>query len=222
MSMTFSSVHDYLTHVSGNLPDICADVYFLFLKGNQHAPDNLAHFLEQWDNKESDDTITVKSYYSDEEYKGCYESILGLIDRIHSNLVEENNAPAVFYSKLWANISNTAIFTSDLDTICAILYVLTSPLTPYFVMDEALSMSNDMFRSITQKIENEVKKAIFAMNRNYTQRTQVASQIVAIFDQIHDYKERIVYAAHLIGYSQYKIQKLNAEIEQLKEKNLDN
>lgn len=213
--MKTSSVIEYISTIDGYLGDICSDVYFLYLKKNDQAHNNLRTFLESWYDIESDKSTSVKIYYSEDDYRDCFDDIRPVIDRLLSNLVEKNYPSETFYSNLWDSINNDFLFDSDLEKICAVLFVLLSSKIPYFQMEEALRMSDEEYWKISQEVDEQYKKAVFALNRGYDQRTEVASQIVRFFKEIEGETQQVVYIAKLIGYFRFEIHRLEEKIKEL-------
>lgn len=221
--MGAQNIIEYISTIDGYLGDICSDVFFLYLKGNKQACNNFQTFLESWFDIDSDKSVTVKTYAPEDDYRECFDDIGPVIDRLLSNLVEKNYPPETFYGNLWDSINNDILFDSDFEKICAVLFVLLSPKIPYFQMGDALRMSDDDYWSISQDVETQYKKAVFALNRGYDQRTEVASQIVDVFKEIKDEKQQIVYVAKLIGYFRYEVHRLEERIKELRtEKNASN
>lgn len=213
--MKTANIIEYISTIDGYLGDICSDVYFLYLKENDQAYNNFRTFLENWYDIESDKSISVKSYCPEDDYRKCFDDIGPVIDRLLSNLVEKNYAAEAFYNKLWDSINHDGLFGSDLEKICAVLFVLLSSKIPYFQMETALRMSDEEYWKVSQDIDEQYKKAVFALNRGYDQRTEVASQIVRFFKEIEDETQQVVYIARLIGYFRFEIHRLEEKIKEI-------
>lgn len=214
--MKEKSILEYMSVADGDIENICAEIFFLYLKENSEAYNNFRLFLEKWFDIESVKSMNVKSYYPKENYQECYNDIGSIVERLLSNLVEKNYSAETFYNKLWDSINSDCLFDSELEKICAILFVLLSPKIPYFQMGEALRMDDEEYWHISHEVEQPYKKAVFALNRGYEQRTEVASQIIGIFKEIKDEKQQIVYVSKLIGYCRYKIKNLEEIIEDMR------
>ena len=209
------SIIEYISTIDGYLGDICSDVYFLYLKKNEQAYNDFRTFLESWYDIESNKSIPVKVYYSEDHYRQCFDDIRPVIDRLLSNLVEKNYPSETFYNNLWDSINNDVLFDSDLEKICAVLFILLSSKIPYFQMEEALRMSDDEYWNVSRDVDEQYKKAVFALNRGYDQRTEVASQIVRFFKEIEGETQQVVYIAKLIGYFRFEIHRLEEKIKEL-------
>lgn len=202
---TEKNLRQYLEHISGSLPDVCAEIFYLFLKeDSSNAARNFQSFLELWPDVDTDQTVEAKKYFSEEEYEQAYDSIRPIISTLLNNLVEENVPAEQFYTRMWGSISNKDFFPSEVECICAILYVLASPLIPYYQMKAPVQMDNEKFHEIGKIIRPQVKKALFALNRKYRQRTEMSSQLIFILDEIDDVEQRIVFMAKLIGHYQMR------------------
>lgn len=211
------NIHQYLEHISGLLPDICADIFYHFLKEDpSNAVQNFQIFLELWRDVDTDQTVEVGKYFSVEDYEKTLTSIQPIISKLISNLVEENASADQFYARLWDSISNKALFPSDVECICAILYVVASPLTPYFQMKDPVQIDNEKFNEIGELIKPQIQKAFFAINREYQKRTEVSSQLIFILEELDDMEQRIVFLAKLIGYYQIREKKLRDKLEEYK------
>lgn len=214
---TEKDLHQYLEHITGSLPDICAEVFYHFLKeDSSNATQNFQSFLELWPDIDTDQTVEVEKYFSEEEYEGTFKSIQPVISTLLNNQVEENAPADLFYTRMWGSISNKDLFPSEVECICAILYVLASPLIPYYQMKDPVRMDNEKFNEIGELIKPQVKKALFALNRKYRQRTEVSSQLVFILEEIDDVEQRIVFMAKLIGYYQVREKRLIGILEEYK------
>lgn len=214
---TEKSLHQYLEHITGSLADICAEIFYRFLKENSSdAAQNFQNFLELWFEVDTDQSIEVEKYFSEEEYKKAFKSIQPIISTLLNNLVEENVPADQFYVRMWGNISNKDFFPSEVECICAILYLLSSPLIPYYQMKEPVQMDNEKFKEIGKIIKPQVRKALFALNRKYRQRTEMSSQLIFILDEIDDVEQRIVFMAQLIGHYQIREKRLLDILEKYK------
>lgn len=214
---TEKNLRQYLEHISGSLPDICAEIFYCFLKeDSSNAARNFQCFLELWPDVGTDQTAEAGKYFSEEEYEKTFESIRPIISTLLNNLVEENTPADQFYARMWDSISNKDFFPSDVECICAILYALASPLIPYYQMKDPVRMDNEKFNEIGKIIKPQVKKALFALNRKYRQRTEVSSQLVFLLEEIDDVEQRIVFMAKLIGYYQIREKRLFDILEKYK------
>lgn len=211
------NIRQYLEHISGLLPDICAEIFCRFLKEEpSNAAQNFQLLLELWPEVDTDQTVEVGKYFSEEEYKETFQSIQPIIGKLVNNLVEENAPADQFYARLWESISNKVLFPSELECICAILYVLASPLTPYYQMEEPIQIDDEKFNAIGEIIKPQVQKAFFALNRKYRKRTEVSSQLIFILENLDNVEQRIVFMAKLIGRYQIREKKLHEKLKEYK------
>lgn len=204
------SIRSFFEHVTGMVPDVCAEIYYRFLAEQKPAiaAKRLQCIAEMWIDVNSDKTVEVEERFPEEEYKDTYEAIQPIVDKLILNLVKKNETPERFYSLLWESLTNEIMFPTDLDRICALLCSLLSTFTPYFQMVESAEMDDETFMKIGEEISQQVKQAIFALNREYKQRTQVADQLISIFKDLDSEEKKVVFVAKLLGYYQMRQQQL--------------
>lgn len=201
MSAEREKLRYVIEHSSGNIGDICAEIYYEFLHNNsQNAPDLFRMFLELSHEAESDQTMPVKQYFSTKEYSDAFDKVRPLSMQVIENLAKENMEEIDFYRILWENISNKAFFHADVERICAILFALMAPQIPYFHLQDPISMDNDEYKKICKIISKDYRKAVFATRCGYEQHTEVASQLISIYESIPGDKEKLVYVARLLNY----------------------
>lgn len=214
------NIKSFVEHISGDIGDICAEFYYKFLeKETQNLSDSFRNFLELWNELESDETIEAKKYFDSEEYAAAFSKVRPLAIQLIENLVKENKTEKEFYESLWVNISNKAFFPTDIERICAILFMLVAPQIPYFHLPEPISMEDEEYRKLCDATRIEYKKALFATRCGYEQHTEVASQLIAIYEGIHGEKEKLVYVARLLSYYDMRIQKFREKLEECEEEN---
>lgn len=203
-------IRSFFEHVAGMVPDVCAEIYYRFFAKQKPsvAAQRLQYVAETWADIDSDNTAEVESRFSEKEYTDTYEAIQPIVDKVMLNLVKKNETPEQFYALLWENLTNEIMFPNDLDRICALMCVLFSTFTPYFQMAETTEMDDETFMKVGEEIDLQVKQAIFALNREYKQRTQVADQLISIFEGLTSKEKKTVFVAKLLGYYQMCQQQL--------------
>lgn len=211
MSLGNVTVYDYLSSITGSIEDICADFFYKFIKNNTDSQKNFRSFLELWAITKSNNKNEVSHYFDEKQYLVAFHENATSINKILTNLVHRNEIPDKFYTSLWENLCNPAMFATDLDVICALLFLAKSPLIPYFQMGEALTMETAEYQALSTAILPYAQKAIFALNLNYEQLTQVASQLISIMSEIDDYKKQVVYVAQLLSWAQWQVKRIEEQ-----------
>lgn len=214
MKIDKNGIQNFFEHVAGKVTDVCAEIYYRFLLEEPDlAAEKLQCIAEMWADVDSDKAIKVEERFSEKEYEDTWKAVRPIADKLMRNLVKKNETPEQFYGLLWKSFTDEIMFPTDLDRICALLCTLRSPFTPYFQMAESTEMDDETFMKIGEEINQQVKRAIFALNLGYKQRTQVADQLIAIFNNIDSEEKKTVFVAKLLGYHQIQHERL---IERLK------
>lgn len=76
---------------------------------------------------------------------------------------------------------------------------------PYFKLENGIKMSNDEFREISIQREKEIKKAIFILNSDFSQKTERCSLINKILDASESEEEKAVILAQVLNAMERKI-----------------
>lgn len=120
-----------------------------------------------------------------------------------------------FYEEMWKRISDT-LLVSDIYQKSFFLYQMwLDPRIPYFQLGLGVDMDNETYKDYAHRLQPEFKKALFVMNAGYPQKTQKASVLLKISDDITDPNERIVFWSLTIGLLENRIAKLKKHIEEL-------
>lgn len=191
----------FLKTVGGTMFDVCHRFYDLFLKNESDkiVASQKFSLLLCWD-RQTDKTNMLSPIHSKETYLEKLDAIKDTINTILGNLIKEKFDVSDFYKKLWDEITRRTIFATDLDTVAAIIYLCNSDRIPYYKLDDGLKMENEDFVDIVRSNLEPFKKMIFILNVGFEQRTEIASLLLKVLDDVKDYKAKVVLFANLIGY----------------------
>jgi hypothetical protein len=110
-----------------------------------------------------------------------------------------------FYDELWARLNDT-ILISDIDQKSYFLRQMwLDQRIPYFRLGPGISMDNETYGKYVKRLETPYKKMRFALHANYSQRTQKASILMQIADDIPDEEERIVFWSLVLAHLENQI-----------------
>lgn len=91
---------------------------------------------------------------------------------------------------------------------------------PYYQLCTVDTMEDDEYVTLLESVKKMYQKAIFAINRGYLQKTQVAGQLLMILKEMPSMEEQEVFVAQLIGYYKSKNEYLKNKVDDL-EKQLE-
>ena len=135
-------------------------------------------------------------------------------NRTLSNLIKKNVTEAEFYDDLW-NRRQDDILSADREFKNVLLVRFwVDPRTPYYQLDEGCTMNNDEFSAAVKDINAYIEKAHFIICAGLPQKTQKASLLMKLAEEIKDPRERAVFWALVMeqdGIWQLKLREQKVE-----------
>ena len=131
----------------------------------------------------------------------------GLIQSIIGNLAKQNMSEEMFYHKLWEKIQDNILFPDEDEQIYFLSCLWKSNLIPYFQLDDGIRMENDEYRERLKKMNILLKKVDYIMCAPLEQKTQRASLLMNLAQQITDERDKIVFWAYTLSAMPLKMQK---------------
>lgn len=211
-------IRKYLSEVDGKISDVCADFYYSFIKDNPNSKENFSSFLKLQYQIPSNGTNEVKTYFDSKEYGQVIDSIKQGIFNMLNKIASQNLSPDEFYNELWSNTFCSPYFSSDIEYICVLILLRSSTLIPYYKMDEIEKMDDAEYLATANCIHEDILKAYFTLNYNFEQKTQIAAQLITIYNGLGSMQEKTVFMAQIIGYYQKQLIKLQNQINDLQDK----
>lgn len=114
---------------------------------------------------------------------------------------EDNPNQDDFYKNLYYIVFRSKVFPDDIHTQTVLLYLLSEEtvLIPYYQAVNLLIMENDEFHDNIRRLFPQFQQAAHMLNRRFKSRTEEASQLWEISQQLKSEQEQIVYWAVLIS-----------------------
>lgn len=131
----------------------------------------------------------VKLYLS--KYKGFTK---GVIDFLSNNGYSEDE----YYSSLWSTLSSLLTEKTDLEKGVCLYAVLLDKRTPYYAVKPGLRMSNAQYQKVTEKIAPQLDKMRFILHLANNQRTETASQILDVMDELKTKEDKAVFISKVL------------------------
>ena len=163
------------------------------------------------------DTFLIELSHSSSDELKCElpKDIPQLANRIIDNLVQKRLPEEDFYHALYEKMLDSS-FLPDLNAQVSFLTSLwISPRIPYYQVEQGCTMDDDQFASINQRIEPYLRKAFFILSINIKQRTQRASLLMQLADQIKNEEERVVFWAVIMANIRGKSERRDTEEKQV-------
>ena len=124
------------------------------------------------------------------------------------NLMDKSPAEDQFYLELWTQMCNKTLFPNELTMVSAIIVLMYMPKIPYFCLPQVPTMEDEVYQECTRHVQEQIKRAIYAIEAGYPQKTQLAVQLMRLCNQIKGEKEKTVFIAQILGYYQGQIKQL--------------
>lgn len=132
-----------------------------------------------------------------------------------NELISKDVSEDTFYEEMWKRISDTFLVPDIYQRSFFLYKIWLNPKIPYFQLGSGVEMDNDAYREYVNRLRLPYKKMLFAMNVGYPQKTQRASVLLKIFDEITDPNERIVFWCLTLGRLENIIVTLKNKLEGL-------
>lgn len=136
-----------------------------------------------------------------------YSSVIGsittdirlLVTRVIENLLLQKLEEEAFYKKLYEKICDASLLPDETAQTAYLAGLKLDPRIPYYRLDDGCTMSDEEYVSIQEKILPYLSRAYYVLSYPFRQKTQVASHLMDIADEISDRGERTVYWANIIA-----------------------
>lgn len=195
----YDQLNDFMSKVKGERADITARVYFM-IKEAEDAGAALQYFLENADEIESSRAEEVEKYFLPVQVGDLREKCEELVKGILGKLVKENMKEDEFYRQLWKKgIEENAFLEKEEEKIYALYCFWMDDRIPYFQLETGMKMTNEEFREITSQRQQEIKKAIFILSTDFSQRTERCSLLNRILESAESEEERAVILAQILN-----------------------
>ena len=203
----------------GNLWSACSAVWSLILdKDEEERERYFTFFLRDIDLYDMD--IDDESHEKLEELQNGFLKVKDLEKRIIKSLVSKNPTEESFYRQLWEKINDSLLFPNPVSQISFLSCLWSDTRIPYFQLEEGLFMDNERYQAILEELSPYIKKANFIVSTDLQQRTQRASLLMKIAEEIKDKEKVTVFWAYILSRVTFRIDR-DQIIEIIKKKLLE-
>lgn len=191
----------FLQNAKGDKIDIAAVVYDMLCQ-EKNVGDALRFFLEKADDIESSESKEVTVCLTANEKQELNKNE-GLVANMISKLIDERLEPDAFYNELWKKVIQADDFFKERkERIYALYRIWRDGRIPYYKLEEGLKMSNEKFHEIVREHRNEIEKAVFILNSDFSQKTERSSLLVRVLDSCKSEEERAVILAQILAVNE--------------------
>ena len=123
--------------------------------------------------------------------------IIGAID-LHFN---EEYMPEIFYAKLWETLDLLLTPCTDIERGVCLQLVIGNIRMPYQVIRRGIRMEEEEYKEITKTIMPQLLKMSYVLHLRASQRTESASRVLWILEELKDEKQKTVFLSSLMSAS---------------------
>ena len=99
----------------------------------------------------------------------------------------------------WDFIENGTILSEKKEKAFALYYIWIDVRIPYFELPPGLKMENEVYQDMLDKLKPMIRKARFILFTPTDQKTERASRILKVLDELEDESEKAVLMAQVLG-----------------------
>lgn len=197
-------IDDILKNYSGAKENIAYYIYEEIASQSGRESEALEYFFECSEDVKSDSRTPIKEIFTDEEKLHFVLSYGKLIDGALEALLQKNCPCLEFYAELWDFISHNTILAEKKQKAFALYYIWIDARIPYYQLDEGIRMDNTVYKKMTEKIKPMIKKARFILYTPTEQRTERASRLLKLLNEVEGEEEKTVLMAQIVAMIEVK------------------
>ncbi len=139
------------------------------------------------------------------ELQDSFLKVKDLERRIIKSLISKNPTEENFYRHLWEKINDSLLFPNPTSQISFLACLWSDIRIPYFQLEEGLLMDNERYQAILEELSPYIKKVNFILSTDLKQRTQRASLLMKIAEEINDKENVTVFWAYILSRVTFNI-----------------
>lgn len=189
-------IEELIKHYDGEIYDLC----YLLISDFPDFREYFQYVCENIDLENEEKTVPIKKYFEKSEIEVLKKINADAIDGLIAKNISKVNYGIVnnddFYGTLWDDISNN--FTGTKELAFALYWIIIDRRIPYIYIGVPLSMENDEFKTRTEANKDVFDKMEYVLQSEYSQRTEEASMLLKVLEDIENYEDRVVVFTHMI------------------------
>ena len=177
---------------------LCKAAYlFLQKQPPEKLPEMLVWFFSE---------AASKKQEGESEHSHKYKKLItGLVDVFSANGYPEFQ----YYQKLWVGLEDLLHDASLDERAYCLLAILQDERTPYYEMPEGIRIPNEQFKEIVYAIRPSIQKMEFALQLSTSHKTEWASRIIHLLDNLENNVQKSVFLVCLLIYFENRWEKRN-------------
>lgn len=121
-----------------------------------------------------------------------------VIEGIINMIAVEGNSSHIFYNKLFNKLSELCRGKTEKEKGLCLYNVVWDKRIPYFEVKAGIILPDEEFKDIVDSLTPQIRKMVFILNSSHSQRTEEASQLLDVIDELKTSKKKAVLLAQLL------------------------
>lgn len=193
-------LENLLLHYEGSLYDLC----YKILEESEDLENDFDYICRNLTKVLREKTAHTYKYINKDEHALLRKIYEEKIDGILSEVINKTNYGLIdlndFYKTLLGSLKEN--FTSQKELTIALEKIFNDKRIPFVYLGEPLTMSQSVYKDKVTKNMDSIKKLIYALHTDYSQKTEIASILLNIIENSEDYEDRVVVFSQLISIIQ--------------------
>lgn len=192
-----NKLQDLVFHYDGELYNLL----YKIVCESQNLPADFQYVCENLIKDKTDKSISISQEISQSEYEtivNIYEdSVEGILNSVIKTaiygIIDEKSFYEVLCKKYRATVE------TDKELAVALELALKDDRIPFIYLGKPLSMEQEEYKERVDKNRTYIKKINYALEIDYSQKTEVASAILNVLQEIDNYEDRVVVLSQLVA-----------------------
>lgn len=198
MEKLYDKLKNTIYNATANVIDVYGILYREYIADQENPCEALQIILEETIKVKFDCEGTPETVAADtvDEVRDVYFGMLQETARVLAHMDLDVSS---FYQKLYKHVFESDIFPKDEDSRVALLYLLGEevPGMPYYPIVDLIKINGDKFKEIVERLTPQIYETRYMLGHEFSKKTERASQIYRIMNQVDSVEEKVVYLAVL-------------------------
>lgn len=190
-----------LATASGNPFDVHLILYTEFM-AKSDTPGQVLKTIIEYPHQIGTQEDNSPTLITEEDVANYVFEYFDLIEALIKNIVEKNLSSEDFYNNVYTNVFKFSLLPQDEKGQAILLFLLSAkkiPGIPYYPVTNLLIMDDEQYRQIIDKIEDKIFAGLYMLKRQFRSKTEEASQLWNLANQLMSREEQIVFWSVIIG-----------------------
>lgn len=193
-------IDELIFHYNGELYNLC----YKIIEESEDLEKDFEYTCKNLLKTPEKKTIHIDTYIDKDDRDLIWKIYEGKVEGILSEIVNKANygiiKPEFFYKELINDLQKN--FFDKKELAVAFERILRDSRIPFEYLGKTLTMDQDIYKKKIKKNKESIKKIMYALRIEYSQKTEQASVLLNIIEGIDGYDDKVVVFSQLIDIIQ--------------------